>query len=103
MPSQLALAFKATRSAEAYRAWLQTEPQPAAEWLKKVSASTEVGTVAKADAFLAAPTPQLLETLVGAVAQLEARALGDLQAARAATLGWTTERAPDPPPLTGKI
>ena len=103
MPSALATTFRTTRSPEAYRAWAQAEPKAAGEWLKKVSASTGPGTVAAADAFIAAPTPEKLEALVGAVAQLEARALGDLQTARAATLGWSAERAPDPPPLTGKV
>ena len=103
LPSALATAFSQTRSAEAYRAWLAAEPKPAAEWLKKVSASTAPGTIAQADAFLAAPSPEKLDALVGIVAHLEAKALGDLQAARASTLGWTTERAPDPPALTGKI
>lgn len=92
MPSALAVAFSKTRTAEAYRAWLTAEPKPAAEWLKKVSASTAPGTVARVDDFLTAPTPEKLDALVGTVSELEARAIGDLQTARAATLGWTAER-----------
>lgn len=101
----LGATFAASRTAEAFRTWAQAEPAAAATWLKSVAGTVGAAPALQAiDAFTAAPiTPASLDALGRVFTQLSTATLGDVQAARAATLGWTAEHTGDAPTLTGTV
>ncbi|MBX7101835.1 MAG: hypothetical protein K1X89_29235 [Myxococcaceae bacterium] len=101
----LGAAFATSRTAEAFRTWAQAEPAAAATWLKTVAGTVGAAPALQAiDAFTRGPvTPAALDALGGVFTQLSTASLGDVQAARAATLGWTAEHTGDAPALTGTV
>src|SRR6185436_4306690 len=97
--------FSAARTAENFKAWYAEAPKEASTYLKTVAVKTgNVEALNSLDKLEAQPPADVGAAVAGVYAQVDAAALGALQAARVGTLGWEAKGPPkEPPTITGRL
>jgi hypothetical protein len=97
--------FANTRTPENFKAWYQEAPTDAASYLKAVAVKTANVTALNALDQLEKTAPADPVKAFGELfTQLDAAAMGQLQAQRVDTLGWEAKGPPrEPPTITGRL
>src|SRR5205085_12297210 len=97
--------FAAARTPENFKAWVQEAPAEAAKYLGAVAVKTaNVAALNTLDQLEKAAPPDPAAAFGEVFSQLDAAALGTVQAARVETLGWEAKGPPrEPPTITGKL